>query len=331
MPKKKAGKKKTPKPSASDGPLLVSKLPKLPERPADAHKGDFGHVLVLGGSRGMIGAPALVADAALRSGAGLVTIACPDSIQQAVAILCPCATTIPLPELSNGQLDPLRAIKAIDDSRSFGNPAKPTVIAAGPGLGHGNVRFDDAWRELVREFAGDREVPIVLDADGLNAMPAIDPANDAPTAFDGTNLVITPHPGEFARLCNTTAADVQDRRMDAILEAARKVNAAPDVTDHNRCTILLKGDGTLVSDGARMFMNFTGNPGMATGGCGDVLTGVIAALIGQGMSRFDAAALGARLHGEAGDVAANELTMISMKATDVIACLPEVFATDGLE
>lgn len=318
-------------------PRVVSKLPKLPSRETDAHKGDFGRVLVIGGSRGMIGAPALTANAALRSGAGLVTIACPESIYQSVAMLCPCATTIPLPETPNGQIDPKRAIQAIDESRMLGHPARPSVVAAGPGLGRGNVRFDGAWRELVAEFAVQRNIPMVLDADGLNAMPTLDLAGDASTGADWSNLALTPHPGEMARLCNTTAADVQSRRKEIIVAAARSANAlahrasneGSDAKDKgaatNSCTILLKGAGTLVCDGSRIYTNKTGNPGMATGGSGDVLTGIIAALIGQGMTPFDAAALGAHVHGLAGDMIVEKTSPLSLMATDLIAFLPHAF------
>lgn len=319
-------------------PRAVTILPKLPERRPDAHKGDFGRVLVIGGSRGMIGAPSLTANAALRSGAGLVTIACPESIYQSVAVLCPCATTIPLPELPNGQLDPARAIEAIDASRMLGHPARPTAIAAGTGLGRGDVRFDAAWRELITEFSVHRRVPIVLDADGLNAMPTLDLNDAAPTAFDWSNLMLTPHPGEMARLCNTTAADVQSRRKEIVHAAVRKANdplpgpqtdadAAGDdsVAQNAGCTILLKGAGTLVCDGTRVFTNTTGNSGMATGGSGDVLTGIIAAFIAQGMTNFDAAVLGANLHGKVGDMAAEELTKTSLIATDLLMFLPRVF------
>lgn len=316
----------------------VSSIPKLPSRKTDAHKGDFGRVLIIGGSRGMIGAPALAANAALRSGAGLVTIACPEPTYPAVATLCPCATTIPLLETPTGQLDPVRALTAIDDSGLFGNPAKPTVIAAGPGLARGTPQFDQMWRELITEFAVNRNIPIVLDADGLNAMPTLDLENDDPTDSDWSNLVLTPHPGEMARLCNTTAADVQSRRKDIIHAAACRANqiasarlaersgAEDNVAAASGCTILLKGAGTLVCDGSRIYTNKTGNPGMATGGSGDVLTGIIAALIGQGMRPFDAAVLGAHVHGIAGDLTARVTTQASMIATDLIAALPRAFA-----
>lgn len=284
----------------------------------------------------MIGAPALAANAALRSGAGLVTIACPESIYQSVATLCPCATTIPLPEAPNGQLDPIRALKVIDESRSFGAPARPTVIAAGPGLGRGNVRFDQSWRKLIQTFTVARGVPIVLDADGLNAMPPMHLGAENPNEHDWSNLILTPHPGEFARLCNMTVADVQSMRRPVITAAARKANepvassaASEEPTDVGRqrrdCVILLKGAETLVCDGVCIYQNETGNPGMATGGCGDVLTGIIAGLIAQGMSSFDAAVLGAHVHGKAGDLVAGETSQMSLMATDLIAQLRRVF------
>ncbi len=232
----------------------VTALPKLPRRQRSAHKGAFGRVLVIGGSRGMIGAPALVANAALRSGAGLVTVACPKSIQLTVAGLCPCATTIPLPENASGMIDPRKSALRLESLGLLDAEGLPTVVAAGPGLGTGNTTFNNAWGRLVAAFSQRTGVPVVLDADALNA-----------------------------------------------LAASRK------------------------RQGTRVDMGL-GNAGMATGGSGDVLTGVIAALIGQGLSRFDASVLGVHVHGRAGDIAARALGQVSLVATDLIGALPQAFS-----
>ena len=299
---------------------IVRAVPKLPARRRDTHKGDYGRVLVVGGSRGMIGAPALTANAALRSGAGLVTIACPESIQQAVAVLCPCATTIPLPEARDGRIDVARAMKAIDASGVSGAPARPDALAAGPGLSRGNAAWDRAWRGLLHTFSAERHVPVVIDADGLNALAAADiEAGTWRTA--PTGAVLTPHPGEMARLCGIDTNEVQRRREELAVRLSRSAGANGEVVT------LLKGAGTIVTDGTRLYRNTTGNPGMATGGTGDVLTGIIAALIGQGLARFEAAVLGAHLHGLAGDLAAREKTQTSMTALDVLAHLPQAIMT----
>jgi NAD(P)H-hydrate epimerase len=181
------------------------------------------------------------------------------------------------------------------------------VLAVGPGLGN---RPDVA--ALVRGLLADLpDKPIVLDADGLNVLAPLTaelPPRTGP-------LVLTPHPGELARLLGITAAEVQADRQTHAVSFAQRLNAV----------LLLKGHGTLVTDGRRLYRNATGNPGMATGGSGDVLTGLIAALVGQGLTAFDAAALGAWAHGRAGDAAAAELSQVALTAADLLDYLPRVF------
>ncbi len=285
----------------------VETVPTLPARAADAHKGRMGRVLVVGGSGGMIGAPALTANAALRSGAGLVTMALPGRIQLHTAGLCPCATSIALACDGAGCL----ARQAVPEVTQAA--AAADVLAVGPGMATGV-----AQQMLIRAvLAGTR--PVVLDADGLNNLAAIP---NWPTLVVGP-LVLTPHPGEMARLTGRSIADVQADREAVAIETVRAwsgqlVGEAPLV-------LLLKGPGTVVTDGQRVYTNPTGNPGMATGGAGDVLTGVIAALIGQGVPPFGAAACGAFVHGVAGDAAADELGEVSLTAEDMIAYLPDAF------
>jgi len=275
----------------------------------ESHKGDFGRILVVGGSRGMIGAPALSGVAAFRGGAGLVTLAIPETIQLTVASLCWCATSIPLKCDQIGGLDAealrqvARAAEACD------------VLAVGPGMGVGTIQ------ENLLRVVLEQTNPVVLDADGLNNLAAID---DWPE-LRNCPLVLTPHPGEFARLTELDTAAVQVGRESAAVEAVKKWNRP----DSPPLVCLLKGAGTIVTDGASVYVNDTGNPGMATGGSGDVLTGLIAALIGQGVEPFDAACLGARVHGLAGDLASAKLGEISMTAADLLDFLPDAIRTVG--
>lgn len=251
----------------------------------------------------MIGAPALAANAALRGGAGLVTVAVPSVIQLTVAGLVPCATTIALPQTPDERLDDDGAALAAAIGRS-------DVVALGPGLGAGDAALDRRWGALVRACSAR---PTVIDADGLNLVSRLGPASfDLPSG----RWVITPHPGEMAALLGTTVGQVQADRVASAVEARRRLAGVGE------CIVVLKGAGTVVTDGERLYANRTGNPGMATGGSGDVLTGLIAALIGQQLSPFEAAVLGVHVHGAAGDRAARELGAVSLIATDVLAHLP---------
>lgn len=275
------------------GVQTVSALPSLPVRPADGHKGTFGTVLAVAGSRGMSGAAVLCGSAAVRGGAGLVRVACPADIQAVVASGNPCY-------LTSGLTGSDQADKYADQVGSLAKSAD--VVAIGPGLGR-----SDAVRDLVTQqvLAGDK--PLVLDADALNVNPLHDKLRDReqPT-------VLTPHPGEFARLMNTSTAQVQANRLNTAIGFASQWNVV----------LVLKGQHTIVTDGGRVFVNGTGNPGMATGGTGDVLTGLISALIAQGMTAFDAAVLGTWAHGRAGDLAADAVGMTALCATDVLSYLP---------
>jgi NAD(P)H-hydrate epimerase len=287
----------------------ITDIPKLSARLPNAHKGDFGRILVVGGSRGMVGAPALAANSALRSGAGLVTIATPGCVQQTVASLAWCATSIALPYedgsgcISEKGVDTLR--KAIIAEKRF------DVVAVGPGLGPAM-----AVNRLIAELI-DAQIPMVIDADALNNLSRINWHG----ILDG-KCVMTPHPGELSRLLDKPIKEIQNARQDLAMEAVRRMtNSAL----RREAVCLLKGAGTVVTDAERIYINQTGNPGMATGGSGDVLTGVIAALIGQGLDCFDAAVLGAYVHGLAGDLAAKDLGQISLIAEDIMNHLPKAF------
>ena len=281
--------------------LPVCELPRLPPRAREAHKGTFGTVLVVAGSRGMAGAAVLTGRGALRGGAGLVRVASPMNVQDVVASGNPCYTTIGIRQHTDGTFSEGAVEELIEHARAA------DVVAIGPGLGQAEG-VPGFVRALV---SGLPELPIVLDADGLNAL--------APLAegFAGRSepLILTPHPGEFARLIGLSVAEVLEKRDLLAIAFAAKTGVV----------LLLKGARTLVTDGRRIYRNTTGNPGMATGGSGDVLTGVIAALAGQGLSAFDAATLGAYVHGRAGDIAATELGVTALVATDLVDYLPRAF------
>jgi NAD(P)H-hydrate epimerase len=257
--------------------------------------------LLVGGSRGMTGAIALAGMASLRSGAGLVKLAVPDACLDVVASFEPSYMTVPLACDRAGRI----TREAKDTIAEFGSAAD--CVACGPGLG----RSEDLT-ELVAWLYETLPVPLVLDADGLNALAAHRQPLSAPPA----PRVLTPHPGEFRRLIGDAASSMSpdDMRSRAISYAGER-----------GAIIVLKGHRSLVSDGQRVTYNTTGNPGMATGGSGDVLTGVITALICQGLSAFEAAQLGVHVHGLAGDLAAERLGQVSLMARDLIAYLPEAF------
>jgi ADP-dependent NAD(P)H-hydrate dehydratase len=274
----------------------VTEVPKPPTRTADAHKGSAGLVLVVAGSRGMAGAAALVGNASLKTGAGLVKIATPDSILDTVAVLAPCCTTTPLPDDGTSVTrDAGDAVLRLAKDRH--------VVAVGPGLGQtGGVAA------TVTAILSRSSVPIVLDADGLNVL-----GRNAAMSFSQVRqpLVITPHPGEAARLLGKSTKDVQANRETAAQELAAM---GP--------VVVLKGHGTIVCDAKRMFINNTGNPGMATAGSGDVLTGMIAALVAAGMTAFDAAVLAVNAHGRAGDLAAGKQGVLGLTAIDILDAVP---------
>jgi NAD(P)H-hydrate epimerase len=281
--------------------LTAAPLPQLPPRRADSHKGDYGRALLVGGSRGMSGAISLAGKAALRSGAGLVTLAVPRTIQDAVAAFETSYMTRGLTD-ADGRISASAADEVIELSKRM------TAVALGPGLGRSAAVINFVAR-LYREI----HRPLVVDADGLFAVAEQSDLLEQP----GGPRIITPHPGEFARLTG-----------EEPYEAAQRTEAAANLARRdpkNKTVVVLKGHRTVVTDGSRMSLNQTGNPGMATGGTGDVLTGIITALLCQGLSPFDAARLGVHVHGLAGDLAAEELGQVSMMASDLLDYLPKVF------
>ncbi|VGO15812.1 Bifunctional NAD(P)H-hydrate repair enzyme Nnr [Pontiella desulfatans] len=258
--------------------------PLFPRRPRDAHKGAFGHVLCIGGSKGYSGAIAMASRAATRSGAGLVSAFVPEAIH---ALVAPA-----IPEVM------------VHSSMPEG---KWTAIMAGCGMGRSATT-----REQVLHLLEDSAVPVVLDADAITVLADhVDSIKSAKCP-----VVLTPHPGEFAALFGLKVDDVQEDRFGMARMAADKLGA----------TIVLKGAGTLVATpGQPIAINLTGNPGMAAGGSGDVLAGIIAGLVAQGIAPFEAACAGVWLHGRAGDLAAAEKAQASLIATDLIEKIPDAF------
>jgi NAD(P)H-hydrate epimerase len=288
---------------------LIETIPKLKPRVADAHKGDFGKVLIIAGSMGMSGAAALAGRAALRAGAGLVQVATPKSILPIVASIEPSFTTIPLPEDNCGRIS-AKAINIILNAISEND-----AVAFGPGIG-----VSGALQSVLETLLQQENLRLVIDADGLNNLAAL---KSWPSKLKA-KLILTPHPGEMNRLWSALFRDQlpADRQKQAV-----------QLAQQTGTTIVLKGAGTVVSDlstslkagGQKVYVNKTGNPGMATAGSGDVLTGVVTALMGQGLSDFDAAVLGVYIHGLAGDIAAEKIGQVSLIATDIIEALGEAF------
>ena len=280
---------------------LIESIPKLRPRAVDAHKGDFGKVCIIAGSTGMSGAAALAGRSALRAGAGLVRVATPKSVLPIVASIEPSFTTIALPEDSLGRI----SAKAINPILEAVN--ENDVAAFGPGVG-----ISGALRSVLETLLEQNQLRMVIDADGLNNLAVI---KDWPVKLKA-KLVLTPHPGEMKRLWSDLFREPlpSERQQQAV-----------QLAQQTKTVVALKGAGTVVTDGEKIYINKTGNPGMATAGSGDVLTGVITALAGQGLSDFDATVLGVYIHGLAGDIAAERVGQVSLMTTDIVDALPEAF------
>lgn len=273
---------------------------RLHKRKADTHKGDYGYVFVVGGSLGLSGAVCLCSQAALRSGAGIVLAGVPESLVNIFEAKLTEVMSLPLAEEAGYLCS--RAFNAIEEIAG-----KADVFAVGCG-----ASAKPSVKELVYKIIEEIDKPMVVDADGINAL-----ADNLWTLRKrkASQLVLTPHLGEFSRLTKLTVEKIKKARKKLVKEFALRYNL----------TLVLKGSNTLVSDGRRIFENRTGNPGMATAGCGDVLTGIVASLIAQGLTCFDAAKLGVYLHGLAGDYAAQDKTQNCLIASDIIEYLPRAF------
>lgn len=277
-------------------------LPKLPPRTPESHKGTFGRVLIIGGSRGMAGAAALAGKAALRSGAGLVRLAVAESCLDIVATFEPSYMTVALPADTEGRL------AAEFQADLAGLLPWATAVAVGPGLGR-SPQLDRLVIDLYRHA----EQTVVVDADGLNALSD----HRAALSDHAGPRILTPHPGEMARLVETSIQNVQADRQQCARELAHATGTV----------VVLKGHQTVIASAEQLAINPTGNPAMATGGSGDVLTGIAAAIAGQGLPVFDAARLAAYVHGLAGDLQAEQLGAVSLIASDLIDGLPAAFKT----
>jgi NAD(P)H-hydrate epimerase len=276
--------------------------PLIQPRPADSNKGRYGHVLVVGGSVGKAGSVAMAGMSALRSGAGLATVATAKSALSTVAGFYPELMTEPLPETDAGTIATSAGLRIEELLKGM------TVLAIGPGISR-----DPHTATLVRSLVANHTIPMVVDADGLNAFEG----RTAELNGKDRTLVITPHPGEMARLVGCSTADVQKDRLGVARKFARE----------HELLVVLKGHRTLVvqPDG-EAWANTTGNPGMSTGGTGDILTGMVAAMLAQNPKSPLLAVLAAvHLHGLAGDVMLESVGEHSMVATDLLRGLPEAF------
>ena len=281
----------------------------IPQRPPTSHKGSYGRVLVVAGSTGMTGAAALASEAALRVGAGLVTLAIPKSLNPILEGLLPEVMTLPLPETDAGSL----SVSAASTLLEFAEQTK-SVLAIGPGISQhpGTVA-------LVRQLARENQEhklggQMVIDADGLNAIAQIPEI----MSFLDRETVLTPHPGEMARLTNTPVSTLE----------ADRIRTAQTFANEQGVTLVFKGAPTVISEAnGDVWINSTGNPGMGTGGMGDVLTGVIAGLMAQGLSSERAATLAVYIHGLAGDIVSERLGMPGLIASDVLKAVPEAVSS----
>lgn len=265
-----------------------------------SHKGDYGHAVIVAGSVGKAGAAILAAQGAMRSGAGLVTVATPGTVAQTVDLGSLESMTLPLEEGPDGLAE-----ESIEKILHFVHGKQ--VLALGPGLG-----TEESTLQVIRAIVRDSEAPVVLDADGLNAF-----AGAADAMVEGrADRILTPHPGELARLLGVTAGEIQADRVASARSGALRTDSV----------VVLKGHKTLIAEPAgRIFVNPTGNPGMASGGTGDVLTGIITGLVSRGLEASVAARLGTYLHGSAGDLAGIERGEESLTASDILQQLPEAF------
>jgi len=276
---------------------------RLLRRKADSQKRDYGHIFILAGSSEYSGAAALCAEAAMRSGAGLVTLGVPRGINNALIKIKPKEViTLPLAQTNSGAL----SSEAYNKIKSF--VKKIDVLVIGPGLSQ-----DKSTQGLARRVIGNVNKAMVIDADGLNALAGnleiLRRMKD-----EGRRTILTPHLGEMSRLLGIGVDKIQEKRSDV---------ARNFVKDYP-VTLVLKGHNTIVAQSKhKLYINKTGNPGMSSAGSGDVLSGMIAAFLGQGLAAFNAAKYGVYLHGLAGDLAAKEKTQISLIASDIIAKIPE--------
>ena len=279
---------------------IVKGLPALPPRNADTHKGEYGRAFIIAGSVGMTGAACLAGQACLRSGAGLVTVGTPAGLNPILEAKMTSVMTKPLAETGRGTL----SREALTDILAF--MENVDVVAIGPGIGRNEQTAD-----LVEQVIKKSKCPLIIDADGLNNL------SERLEVFEYAKgrAIISPHPGEMSRLIKKPIEHIQKNRSVVAAELALKYGLV----------VILKGHKTVVTDGEPVYINTTGNPGMATAGSGDVLCGVVTALVAQGVERFSASCLAVHIHGLAGDLAAKKTGEISLMAEDILEYLSQAF------
>ena len=294
----------------------------LPERPKYSYKGTYGHVLLIAGSKGKTGAAFMSAKACLRAGAGLVTIGVPESLMNVFQSRVTEEMVLPLPDKGNGTL----SYKAVDSILKFLNK-KINVLAIGPG-----ISVDDEISKLVRALITESKVPLVIDADGINAIAGTTNV----LKKSRVPVILTPHPGEMERLLlqtSDTRLQTPDHKYKRTQYSVRgteiekdRINTAISFSRKTKAYLVLKGTPTVIATPeGNAFINSTGNAGMATAGTGDVLTGMISAFLAQGMTPQDASMLGVYMHGLIGDIVAEKKGEHSLIASDIINAIPAVF------
>ncbi|HET6515584.1 MAG TPA: NAD(P)H-hydrate dehydratase [Thermodesulfovibrionales bacterium] len=283
---------------------LLSAL--IPDRPAYSHKGDYGHVFIVAGSRGRTGAALMAAKACLRTGAGLVTIGVPETLMGVFQSRVTEEMTLPLPDNGNGSL----SAKSADVIIGFLSESAD-VLSIGPGIG-----VSEDTEKIMEAVVTSCRAPMVIDADGLNSI-----GNTGMFRKALAPVILTPHPGEMARLLSKTKTQEHRRRIEM-----DRIHTALSFAKDSGVTLVLKGVPTVIADpDGRAWINSTGNPGMATAGTGDVLTGMISSFLGQHLTPLNGAILGVYLHGLAGDIAASQKGRHSLVASDIIESIPQGF------
>ncbi|MCX7793244.1 MAG: NAD(P)H-hydrate dehydratase [Thermodesulfovibrionales bacterium] len=272
----------------------------IPQRKRYSHKGTYGHVLIIAGSKGKTGACLMAARAALRSGAGLVTMGVPETLLSVFQSRVSDEMCLGLPDSGDGILRK-EALKVISDF----SEKKAQVIAIGPGMG-----VTEDTKEIMKGLLHSMNIPLVIDADGINCLEGL-----TFLLKNKKQCVITPHPGEFSRLTGISREEIEKRRIELSSEFSLKYGV----------TTVLKGVPTVISHEGYSYINTTGNPGMAKAGSGDVLTGIIAGLMAQGLSPLNASILGVYMHGLAGDIGSKEKGLWSLLASDIIEYIPGAF------
>jgi len=273
----------------------------IPHRPPDAHKGVFGHLFIVAGSPGFTGAATLACEGALRSGVGLVTVGLPESLNPIMEVKVTEAMTLALPETAQHTL----SLAAVEPALNFSE--RCSAAALGPGISR-----EGETASFVHRFLEQVRLPTVVDADGLNSLAEnLDTLKSRPAP-----TVLTPHPGEMSRLTGKPVADIQRNRPDCAAAFAQRWHVV----------LVLKGAGTVVaSPDGNVMLNTTGGSGLASGGTGDILTGLIGGLLAQGIPSVEAAVIAVYLHGLAGDIVAEEMTERAMVAGDVVRVLPRAW------